>query len=443
MQFLSRLTESALLWPVVITVALAGIGWLFRRVPKALAVLMVTAFVDMVGLLMVIPLLPFYTTRLGGGGLMVGLLVSSFSVAQLISAPMWGRVSDRYGRRPALMIGLGASAIAYIVFAFADSLLLLFLSRIIQGAGGGTVGVVQAYVADSTEPENRAKSLGWLSAATNLGVAIGPVLGSLALGLGERRMALGGMSFSLGYAAPGLFAAALCLSNMLFAYRYLVESHTLESRGKGHAPGRGREAIWRVVSHSGEPASRLIWIYAISMGAFHGVTAILALFLAVRFGVDERTIGFVFMYIGTISVVTRAGILGWALDWLGEARLSRIGALLLAAGLASIPLAAGFTTLALAIALIPLGTAFTFPCVTALLSRVIGRHERGLYMGVQQTFGGLARVIAPILAGYAYDHGGRSLPFYVGAGAVLATILLGSGLEEYMKAKPEPVAATG
>ena len=441
METLSRLTDSVLLWPIVGLVALIGVIWLFRRVPKALAVLMVTAFIDMVGLLMVIPLLPFYATRLGGGGLMVGLLVSSFSIAQLISAPLWGRVSDRYGRRPALMIGLGASAVAYLVFAFADSLFLLFLSRIVQGAGGGTTGVVQAYVADSTKPEDRARSLGWLSAATNLGVAIGPVLGSLALGIGERRVSLGPASFSLGYAAPGLFAALLCVVNMFFAYRYLVESHGAAARGGGQLPGRGREAVWRVVSHSGEPASRLIWIYAISMGAFHGVTAILALFLAVRFGVDERTIGFVFMYIGTISVVTRAGVLGWALDWLGEARLSRVGAVLLAAGLASVPMATGFPTLALAVALLPLGTAFTFPCVTALLSRVIGNHERGLYMGVQQTFGGLARVIAPILAGYAYDHGGRSLPFFVGAAAVLATLLLGSGLEEYMKVKPAAAVA--
>ena len=441
MEFLARLTESALLWPIVAVVALGGIVWLFRHVPKALAVLMVTAFIDMVGLLMVIPLLPFYATRLGGGGLMVGLLVSSFSIAQLISAPAWGRVSDKYGRRPALMIGLGASGIAYLVFAFADSLFLLFLSRIVQGAGGGTVGVVQAYVADSTAPENRAKSLGWLSAATNLGVAIGPVLGSLALGLGARRLEVGGASFALGYAAPGLFAAVLCAVNMFFAWRYLVESHEESARGKAHAKGRGREAIWRVVSHSAEPSSRLIWIYAIAMGAFHGVNAILALFLAVSFGVDERTIGFVFMYIGTISVVTRAGVLGWALDWLGEARLSRIGAVLLAAGLASIPLATGFVSLALGIALIPLGTAFTFPCVTALLSRVIGNHERGLYMGVQQTFGGLARVVAPILAGYAYDHGGRSLPFFVGAVAVLGTLLLGSDLERYMQAKPEAAPA--
>jgi MFS family permease len=128
-----------------------------------LAVLMVTAFIDMLGLLMIIPLLPFYAKDLGAGGLVVGLLVSSFSVAQLVSAPLWGRFSDKYGRRPALLVGLGASAVAYVVFAYADSLWLLFLSRIVQGAGGGTVSVIQAYVADATRPDDRAKSLGWLS----------------------------------------------------------------------------------------------------------------------------------------------------------------------------------------------------------------------------------------------------------------------------------------
>ncbi|MFM8603396.1 MAG: MFS transporter, partial [Gemmatimonadota bacterium] len=143
---------------------------------------MVTAFLDMVGLLMVLPLMPFYAQRfvgkgplwaffdrlgLGGEGAVISLLVSSFAIAQLVSAPFWGRVSDRVGRRPALLVGMAASGIAYIGFAFANSLELLFLSRIIQGAGGGTTGVIQAYVADATEPKDRAKTLGWLSAATN------------------------------------------------------------------------------------------------------------------------------------------------------------------------------------------------------------------------------------------------------------------------------------
>src|SRR5438876_2099868 len=145
-----------------------------------LAVLMVTAFMDMVGLLMIVPLMPLYAKSLGAGGFIVGLLVSAFAIAQLLMAPVWGRFSDHYGRRPALIVGMSAAGIAYLVFAFSNSLWLLFLSRIIQGAGGGTVSVIQAYVADAVEPNERAKALGWVSAATNAGVALGPVLGTLA-----------------------------------------------------------------------------------------------------------------------------------------------------------------------------------------------------------------------------------------------------------------------
>jgi multidrug resistance protein len=299
---------------------LDGDGALMQK----LVILMVTAFIDMVGLLMLIPILPFYAQEMGAGGFVVGLLFSSFSIAQLLSAPMWGRFSDRYGRRPALLIGLAASAIAYVIFAFASSLWLLFLSRLVQGAGGGTVGVIQAYVADSVRPEQRARGLGWLSAATNLGVTLGPVLGSAASLYGPH--------------APGLAAAALCVVNIAFAWKYLDESREVVDEGRHpQVPGRSRDAVAYVLKHTTDAAPRLIWIYAIAMGAFSGVTAILALFLAQRFGITPKTIGFFFMYIGLISVVTRLFILGWAVDRFGEARLSRFGAALLALGLGSLP----------------------------------------------------------------------------------------------------------
>ena len=422
-----------------------------RKIPAKLMVLMATAFLDMVGLLIVIPILPFYARRLGGEGFVIGsmhlgigtvvaMLVSTFTVAQLLSAPVWGRFSDRFGRRPALLVALGASAIAYVIFGFASSLALLFISRIVQGAGGGTVGVIQAYVADSVEPEQRARGLGWLSAATNLGVALGPVLGSFAITLGNKVCNLqGGESpalHSVGHAMPGLFAALLCVVNMAFAWRYLRESHQLGEHHATQKPRSSREAVLHVVQHSGEPASRLIWIYAISMGAFQGVTAVLALFLADRFQVTEQTIGYFFMYIGSISVFTRVLLLGKAVDRLGEPRLSRIGVVLLAVGLGAMPLARTLPVLALTVAFIPLGTAFLFPCVTALLSRVISSRERGLYMGVQQSFGGVARIIAPLWAGFAYDNLGIGVPFYTSAAVVLATLLLGFGLEQYVRREP-------
>src|SRR5712664_1535933 len=206
-----------------------------RKIPAKLFALMATAFVDMVGLLMILPLLPFYAKTLGGSGInilglhlgigtIIGFIVAAFTFAQLLSAPMWGRFSDRVGRRPTLLIALGAAAISYLIFGFAHSLLVLFLSRLVQGAGGGTVGVIQAYVADSTDPKDRARALGWLSSATNLGVALGPVLGSFALKLGARDLMPGPRTLQTGSAAPGIIAAALCMLNMIFVARFLKES---------------------------------------------------------------------------------------------------------------------------------------------------------------------------------------------------------------------------
>ena len=393
-------------------------GRVARAANAKLAVLIVTNFVDMVGLLMIIPLMPFYAREMGGGALIVAILMGAFTAAQLISAPWWGRFSDRYGRRPALLVGLTAAGIAYVVFAFANSIWLLLISRLVQGAGGGTVGVIQAYVADSVEPANRAKALGWLSAATNVGVAIGPALGSAALRIGSR--------------GPGLAAASLCLINIFFAWRFLRESRDM-TEAHEKKPRASRTVIAHVVAHPGEAAPRLIWIYAIAMGAFSGLMAILALFLADRFGVSKDNIWIFYTYVGAISVITRAGILGRMVDRYGEAYLSRIGLTLLATGLATLPITRGYVSLAISVALIPLGTAFTFPCVTSMLSRVISSRERGLYMGVQQTFGGLGRVLIPLWAGFSYDHFGKTVPLFTSAVLVLGTIALGYGIDDGRK----------
>jgi multidrug resistance protein len=395
-----------------------------------LTALIITAFVDMVGLLMILPLMPYYARSLGASALMVAMLMSSFTAAQLLSAPFWGRVSDRYGRRPALLIGLGAAAIAYVVFAYATTIWLLLLSRVVQGAGGGTTGVVQAYVADAVEPEERAKALGWISAATNVGVALGPPVGSFALKL-------------LNVHGPGLIAAALCLFNIAFAWRYLSESRDMvEAKHVERKRGASFAAVKHVFTHSKEAAPRLIWVYAIGIGAFQGITAILALFLDDKFGITADHIWVIFTFMGTISVITRAGILGKAVDRWGEVKLSHIGLMMLALGLAAFPFMPTYVTLYLAVTLIPLGTAFTFPCVTSLLSRVISRNERGLYMGVQQTFGGLARVLVPLFAGYTYDHFGHSIPFWVSSGLVVIGLFVGMGIDDPRKPRgPVPDVA--
>lgn len=452
--------------PIIrIIVAAIALGLLYilwrevRKIPAKLMTLMGTAFIDMVGVLMIFPLLPFYVKQFGGNGitflgyhvgigLIAGFIISSFTVAQLISAPMWGRFSDRVGRRPTLLIALTASGIAYLIFGFANSLFLLFLSRIVQGAGGGTVGVIQAYVADSTEPKDRTRALGWLSATTNLGVALGPVVGSFALTLGKRDLMPGPATLEMGNAGPGIIAALLCLINIAFAARYLTESRDASE----HAPVAGevkrtsREVIWRVMSHSKETPSRLIWIYAIAMGAYQGSFSVLALFLNARFQVTAQTIGYFFMYVGSISVFTRVLLLGRMVDWLGETKLSRLGLSLLALGVVGMSQSHTLWMLGISVALIPLGTAFTFPCVTALLSRVISPRERGLYMGMQQTYGGVARAIAPLFFGWSFDKLGISSPYLIASAFILATIFLSPQVSPVVEKpklpEPEPVPQT-
>ena len=390
-----------------------------------LIILFITAFVDMVGFVIVLPLLPYYAKAFGANALLVGVLISSFSVAQLAVAPLWGRASDRYGRRPMIIAGLVLSSAAYVVFAFAGSVWLLLLSRVVQGMGGGTIGVVQAYVADATPPAQRNKSLGWLSAVTSFGAVVGPAFGSFLDQVGGR-------------SAPGLAAAALAALIAVFAWRFLRESKEMRPSGAFHAAHPrtpGSVALRRVVSHPSEPASRLIWIYTIAIGAFYGTGPTMPLLLSARLGVTEHTVGYFFMYFGAMGVIARAGLLGWMLGWLGEARLSRLGIALLSAGLALLSLAHNYPVLIVSMTLMPLGTAFLFPCVTGLLSQVVPGADRGLYMGVQQTFGGVSRVAFPVAAGFVMDRFGYGTPFWIAALLVLVTLPLTRAMGTYAPAK--------
>ena len=395
-----------------------------------LLVLMITAFVDMVGFAMVLPLVPFYAASMGATGFIVGLLISAFSVAQLISAPTWGKVSDRFGRRPAVISGLLISAIAYVVFGLAGTLWLLLLSRVVQGVGGGTVGVLQAYVADASKPEDRAKGLGWLSAATSAGAVVGPAFGSLFVQW-------------WGHRGPGFGAAGFCVLSLLFAFRYLRESKGMRQTAEHASPvaplAAEGGALTRVITHAGDPAPRLIWIYTIAIGAFYGTAPLLSLLFADRLGVTEKTVGYFIMYFGAMGVLVRAGLLGSAVKHLGEARLARLGLILLSAGLGLITVARGYAMTFVAITLMPLGTAFLFPCVTALLSRVVPSRERGLYMGVQQTYGGISRVAFPVLAGLMMDRFGTGSPYALAAVLVAATLLITAPLENYMTPRPAVV----
>jgi multidrug resistance protein len=397
---------------------------------------MVVCFVDMMGLMLVAPLMPFYALRLHAPEWMVGPLIASFAVAQLISSPVWGKFSDRYGRRPAMLIGLAASGVAYIVFGFANSLVVLFASRIVQGLGGGTTGVAQAYVADTMAPAERAKALGWISAATSAGVVVGPVIGSAARRFGTE--------------VPGVVAAFLVLVSMVFAWRWLPESHlhrslTHSPSGRVLPPGRSvQQALWDIVRQPALPAHRVIWIYVVGMLALNVVIGVLGLYLKDTYAVTEETIGYFFPIFGIVGVLMRVSIVGWANERFGEVRTMQFGTAALGVGLALMPLPAAILPrmsalplFILFLVLVPVGTALLFPASTSLVSQRSEKHELGLVMGAQQTFRGIMSIVGPVGATIAFQALGHGVPFLLAALVVAV-----AGMLALREPRERPVAAT-
>lgn len=380
---------------------------------KQLSALMATVFVDMIGFTMVLPLLPFYATRMEADAPLVGMLVAAYPFAQLAVSPFWGRLSDRYGRRPLILAGLMLSAAAYVLFGLAESLWFLFASRLVQGAGGGTTGVVQAYVADAVEPEERTKALGWLTAATSAGVMIGPASGSLATYLGPE--------------GPGFMAAGLCVLNILFAWKWLPEPkrYVGSTSEMAVAPKRSlRRTFYEVLSHPTGPVSAPIWVYAIGMMAFMAMNGVLGLYLKDVLGVTEKTIGYFYAYVGGISLVMRALLLGPAVRRFGEIGVTRLGALSLVIGLAGIPFTNGsLLGLGLVVVFVPVGTALLFPATTSLVSRRSSRSETGQVLGVQQSFGGVSRMLGPLWSGFVYKVDLR-YPFWMAAVLMMSVSFL-------------------
>ncbi|MCP4654508.1 MAG: MFS transporter [bacterium] len=375
---------------------------------KRLWVLMVSAFVDMIGFALILPLLPLYAKEFGADPFTIGILLASFAFAQLATAPMWGKVSDRIGRRPVIIGGQCLAALAFLVFAAADSVWLLLLSRLAQGAGGGTLSAVQAYVVDSAGPDERARAIGWITACTSAGVMIGPGIASLAVRWST--------------SAPGLIAAVLCVLNILFAWRWLPESASPEQRSGGPPRRPIRQSLAQVLRRPTAPAHTLIWIYAGGMLAFMSVAGLMSLYLSDRFGITKETIGGYYVVIGMVSVIMRALVLGFLVKHLGEVRVLRLGALSLIIGLVSAPLASGPWQFLLAVVFVPIGTALLFPSTTSLISRHSAASEMGQTLGVQQAFGGVSRFLAPIWAGAVYQVYGSAMPFWISAGVM---VLLG------------------
>jgi multidrug resistance protein len=389
-------------------------------------IVFVTVFIDLLGFGIIIPLLPFYAETFGATALTVGLLSASFSLMQFVFAPIWGRLSDTVGRRPIILLGLFGSFLSYLIFGLAQSLSVLFIARIAAGIAGANIPTAQAFVADTTTPENRAKGMGLVGAAFGLGFIFGP--------------AVGGFLSQWGYAAPAFFASALALANFCAALFLLPESRTPEARrAELTTVPQGRiEALRRALARPHLPT--LLLVYFIVVAAFSGFEATFALFSERRFGFTAATIGYMFAFVGLVLAIVQGTLVGRAARRLTERRVVPMAILLLAAGLGFIALSRTVFFLTAASGLIAVGMGFNNPSLVSLISRLSSQDEQGGVLGVSQSLASLARVFGPAWGGFVFDRFGISIPFLVASGLMfLAFVLSVLGLRHVHLSRPVPV----
>ena len=383
---------------------------------RRLGMLFATVLIDLIGFGIVLPILPLYAEGFGAGGFETGLLVSAYSLVQLVMAPLWGRLSDRVGRRPILILGLLGSAVAYFIFARADSLGVLFWSRIIGGIGGSTIPVALAYIADVTPPERRAGKMGLIGAAFGIGFVIGPLLGGPVLS----PLSPGAPT------VPGYTAAALCLINAVAAILWLPES-----RGEGAPTASSRFDLRAALTRVATSRQILLTLaaYLCITIAFSALQPTLSPLASERFAMGFSEAGLLFALLGTVSAIVQGGIVRRLVPRTGELKLLRASAVPFAAGLALIGLASETSLLLTGLVLLGIGYGGAIPSVLGLLSRAVEPERQGAVLGVGQSVGSLARVIGPSMAGYLFDVR-LFLPYLAGAVLIAVGTAISAGLRQ-------------
>jgi DHA1 family tetracycline resistance protein-like MFS transporter len=352
-----------------------------------LLVIFITVFIDLVGFGIVIPVLPYYVegTSFDATPRTVGILFASYSVMQLIFSPILGRLSDKYGRRPILFFSLLGTSLGFLILGFATTLWMLFLGRIIDGITGGNISTAQAYIADVTTPENRAKGMGLIGAAFGLGFIFGP--------------AIGGILSQWGIGVPFLFAGGLAFANAILLYFTLPETVTPDHPARtSAATGRWSQLVDAVRQPR---LAYVLAIYFLFIVAFSIMTTSFALFTMYRFGYDAAHNGYLFMYVGIIGAIIQGGLIGRLVRMFGEMTLVIVGALLFTLSLFAIPLigqAAGLPLLLLVGGTFALGNSLAAPSLQTLASKSVGRGEQGGVLGVVQSVASLARAVGPTIA---------------------------------------------
>lgn len=389
-----------------------------RRFPTGFGALWGCVLLDLIGFGIILPILPLWAERFGARPGVIGALVATYSAFQLAFAPLWGRLSDRFGRKPILIVSLVGTAAGSLLTGLASTLTLLFVGRAIDGLSGASVAVAQAAVADVAEPEDRPRLLGLIGAAFGLGFVAGPALGALA--------ALGGPR------VPFLVAAGLAACNAVVAFVRLPETNPAhrvpEARpaGPDEEPAAELEAdlerapaaqrpVWR------RPAlARLLLVAFTSLVAFSAFEATFALFGERRFGLRLASTGAVFAGIGLAVVLANAGLVGPAAKRLGERGALRLGLALNGLGLVLLALTRSWGLLVPALLLLCAGQGLVTPTLSSSVAGEVGARWRGGALGLQQAAGGLARVVGPLAGGFAFQHIGVPVPYV--AGAVLAVL---------------------
>ena len=371
---------------------------------RKLGVVVFTVFLDLLGFGLVIPILPLYAEKLHATDHQIGLLLAVYSFMQLFFAPLWGRLSDRAGRRPVLLVSIAGSCLSQLGYALAPSFGWLVVARGLAGVCGANISAAQAYVADATSEKDRASGMGLLGAALGMGFVFGPALGGLLGPLGPGSGTL-----------PFFVAAALAALNFVLAYFLLTEARPAGERTRARAL-----SLAGLRATLGEP--RLlgtIGLFFVVTFGFSNLEATFSLYLDRRFHYDRRAIALLFTYIGVFIIVVQGGLVRRLVPRYGEKRLVVAGTALMAAGMLGMVVVHTLGPLLIALAFVSVGNALNAPALQSLVSRLAGRDVQGGVLGVSQSAGALARITGPLVgtAALAWGLGG---PYVLGA-IVLAT----------------------
>jgi DHA1 family tetracycline resistance protein-like MFS transporter len=373
-------------------------------VTRPLVIIFLTIFVNLVGFGIIIPLLPFYAERFGASPLTIGLLFAVYSACQLVASPALGDLSDRYGRRPVLIFSLVGTVISFVMMALAHSIAVLFAARVIDGLSGGNISTARAYVADVTEPQDRARAYGLIGAAFGLGFIMGPALSGL----------LAGYS----YTAPVWVAAGVTLVATVMAWLWLPETRHQAAAGTG-MPFRNLAEMMR------RPGlRRMLWIDFIYWFAFAIFQTTFALFVARRFGFGVSQTGYFFAAFGVLGAVIQGGFIRPIVRRIGDKTTFILGLCCAAVGLVGATLAHSVWVFALALVPLAFGIGFGHPTVSALVSRAGRSDEQGRVQGAAGAMESLGRAMGPVWGSAALARFGEGMPYLSAAACLVVTLML-------------------